>query len=315
MLIHKKTSGFIHDYFMINFYLPGISKSLGLNIITVKIMKEYPTLFRENAKISAFFGEFPVSLWNGGRSTYRETKYNKEDIDSSIALMKHYGIDVCFTFSNMLITEADLNDEFCNYCLQAAHNEKNAIILTSPLLEQYIRENYPKYQIISSTCKCIQTWDRLNKELDKNYNLVVVDYNFNHDPRLFEIKQKEKCEILINPKCKPNCDCRYQHYMTLSKIQKQLAWNVNHDEKKEVSSYICPYSHYNLDENGISPDELWNTYVPAGFSNFKIQGRTADAQWLINTYCKYLVKPEFFEFIKNKIYEELIKANLLQFMF
>lgn len=36
---------------------------------------------------------------------------------------------------------------------------------------------------------------------------------------------------------------------------------------------------------------------------------------LINTYCKYLVKPEFFEFIKNKIYEELIKANLLQFMF
>ena len=67
---------------MINFYLPGISKNLGLNIITVKIMREYPNLFRENAKISAFFGEFPVSLWNGGRSTYRETKYSKEDIDS-----------------------------------------------------------------------------------------------------------------------------------------------------------------------------------------------------------------------------------------
>lgn len=33
--------------------------------------------------------------------------------------------------------------------------------------------------------------------------------------------------------------------------------------------------------------------MPMGFNNFKIEGRTANLFSLINTYCFYLMKPEF----------------------
>ena len=43
----------------------------------------------------------------------------------------------------------------------------------------------------------------------------------------------------------------------------------------------------------ISPEEIWDVYVPMGFSNFKIEGRTGNLYNLIETYVFYLIKPEY----------------------
>lgn len=42
----------------------------------------------------------------------------------------------------------------------------------------------------------------------------------------------------------------------------------------------------------ISPDDIWNRYVPMGFEQFKIEGRTLELFNLIEHYMYYLVKPE-----------------------
>lgn len=58
------------------------------------------------------------------------------------------GIPLRFTFSNPMITEEHLDDEFCNFILKTAENGKNGVIVVSPILEKYIRETYPGYKII-----------------------------------------------------------------------------------------------------------------------------------------------------------------------
>ena len=54
----------------IKFHLPGLSFNYPLNMIFVDLMKKKPEFFREGVEIGSFFGEFPTSLWNGGRFSY-----------------------------------------------------------------------------------------------------------------------------------------------------------------------------------------------------------------------------------------------------
>ena len=59
--------------------------------------------------------------------------------------------------------------------------------------------------------------DAINEELDKDYQLVVLDYNMNNQFELLEkIKRKDKCEILVNACCIPNCPRRAEHYRTIA---------------------------------------------------------------------------------------------------
>ena len=47
--------------------------------------------------------------------------------------------------------------------------------MNSPLLEEFIRKMYPNYSIISSTTKCLNNFDAIKQELEKDYSLVVLD--------------------------------------------------------------------------------------------------------------------------------------------
>jgi len=38
---------------------------------------------------------------------------------------------------------------------EICENELNEIVINSPILEDYLRDKYPKYKFISSTTKCL----------------------------------------------------------------------------------------------------------------------------------------------------------------
>lgn len=123
-----------------------------------------------------------------------------------------------YTYTNPLLTREDLSDAYCNFCMKAADNGMNEVLVVSDILEEYIRKNYPGYKINSSTCKELKELDAINEELDKDYQLVVLDYNMNNQFELLEkIKRKDKCEILVNACCIPNCPRRAEHYRTIAK--------------------------------------------------------------------------------------------------
>ena len=121
-----------------------------------------------------------------------------------------------------------MQDEFCNMLCRVAENGLNEIIVNKPVLEDYIRKHYSKFPLISSTVKQIESYDKLCDELEKDYKLVVLDYNWNNDwDMLDKIPHKEKCEILINPYCSGHCKRRGAHYKALGERQ------INYAKPKE----------------------------------------------------------------------------------
>ena len=86
----------------VNFHLPGLRYNYPLNMLVLSLQEQKPHYFREGIKIASFFGEFPSSLWNGGRpSNYDQCDANF--IRNIIKNINAKGIPVRYTYTNMLL--------------------------------------------------------------------------------------------------------------------------------------------------------------------------------------------------------------------
>lgn len=291
------------------FHLPDFAGHFKFNVVFAELLDKHPEYFRDGVEIASVYGVFPPSLWNGGRT--QGGICDKSFIKAVINTFNNRGIPLRFTFTNPMLEKKHLNDDFCNMVMHLADNGLNEVIVMSPLLEEYIRKEYPSYKITSSTCKRITDAEKLCSEVEKDYHIVVIDYDLNHDFETLEkIPDKKKCELLVNACCNPNCPMRSEHYRAIG--LQQIAYsnhvrkypNVPFDTKKLVAEHPeiqkfaeCPCSQRSLFDvvnlkNHISPDEIWNKYIPMGFEQFKIEGRTFETLNLLEHYMYYMIKPE-----------------------
>ena len=151
----------------VRFHLPGLRYNYPLNMFWMSMLKQYPQYFREGVEIASFFGSFPFSLWNGGRLITND-QCDEAFVKRVISSINAQGVPVRYTFTNPLITEEDLDDPFCNFCMKAGDNGKNEVLVFSPILEEYIRKNYPSYKIDSTT------WIHLTLNLRKTINMSYL---------------------------------------------------------------------------------------------------------------------------------------------
>ena len=291
------------------FHLPGLTRNFSFNVIFTQMLKNCPEYFREGVEIASFFGTFPPAVWNGGRSV--KGKCDEGFIKQVIKVYNDLGIPVRFTFTNPCITEELLHDEFCNRILDIAYNDMNEVIVNSQLLEDYIRDKYPNYKLTSSTCKRLDSIEGPISELKKDYSIVVLDYDLNNKFDLLEkIPQEDRgrVEILCNTLCNANCKMRKEHYRLIGeytiayneyvKSGKTTPFDVNDYYKiNEVNSINCECRERNAFDirklpNHVTPDDIWDKYIPMGFEQFKLEGRTAGRIFLTENYLYYMVKPE-----------------------
>lgn len=284
------------------FHIPDFTNHLYLNTILINSISKYPEYFHDGLKIASVFGNFPSSVWNGGR--YLGGSANMEAVKSIAEAINSKGIPLRFTFTNPMLEEKHLGDSYCNMVLRVCNNGLNEVIVMSPLLEKYIRENYPEYPITSSTCKQIRDIGGVKEELEKDYKYVVLDYNFNNKfDQLEQIDEKDRhrCEILVNACCTPNCPRRGEHYRQIGRDH-IAAWEHSKDllSKKpfEPAPFECefmnngPYESMKLSTH-VSPQAIFEEYLPRGFNSFKIEGRTVADIDLLEYYVYYMVKPEY----------------------
>lgn len=306
----------------VKFHLPGLRRNYPLNVMFAGLLKGHPELFREGVKIGSCFGEFPTSLWNGGRNS-RADQCGSDYVKAVIKTLNEWEIPVRFTYTNMLLDKKDLQDPYCNFCLEAAHNGMNGVILVSPLLEKYVRRNYPKMKITSSTCKQIRGIAGVNDELKKGYDMVVLDYNLNNQfDELEKIKDKGRCEILINAACEPNCARRGAHYRHISENQKNIVKNMRLPRERQLplKPWECKYCSgvsqnvYTIREycTYVSPEAIWEKYVPMGSNDFKIEGRTDDLFVVLEAYCHYMIKPEYQGRVRLMMLRNMEDVKILQ---
>lgn len=279
-------------------HLPGFCYFRLLNQVIINMMKDYPDKFREGYRIGSAYGTFPGAIWNGGRAVFGIT--GKSDIQSILKIYNSRGIPVRFTWTNSLLEEKHVHDTYCNLIMQLADNGLNQVLVNSPVLEEYIRREYPHYKLISSTTKRIVDTKALCEELEKDYYLVVLDYDMNHDKAALAVVEPyaDRVEILVNEVCYPGCPKRAEHYRQQS--QMQLEYDVNTDfpcpnqtEKREFSECMKRPAFISNEEIG--------SYIDRGFVNFKIAGRGMPIDYVKESYLYFLVKDEHRDFIRGKI--------------
>ena len=283
---------------VVKWHLPGFCAFFYLNQIVINLMKEYPEKFREGYRVGSVYGTFPGAIWNGGRAVFGITC--KKDMQRIVDTFNRFGVPVRFTWTNPLLEEKHVQDTYSNLIMSVADNGKNEVLVNSPVLEQYLRENYPDFGFISSTTKRLTRLEEIQAELDKNYKLVVLDYDLNHDEKVLSALESvaDRIEILVDEICFPGCQKRKRHYEDEALMQ--LTY-----EKGTV--FPCPnrttrpsFAECKKRPSFISNEEI-DGYIERGYTNFKIVGRGLPQDMVLESYLYYLVKEEEREFIHNKI--------------
>ena len=279
------------------FHLPGLFRfTEGYRVLFEEIQNK-PDILKDNVVIGSVYGS-PACIWNGGRLV--TAVLEKGDFENVRNIMNDYNIPARLTFTNCLLEEQHIYDTVGNLLLDIFNTGKNEIICNQEVLENYIRQKYGNnYKYISSTTKRLVHKDEQIAEIDKDYYLVVLDYDHNKDFQFLQsIANKEKCEILCNAVCKPNCPLRLKHYQEISKAQlendcrtlfdcsdsKKWLWEV----KKDNPSFI-------------SIENINRLYLPMGFSNFKLEGRTANQLDWVEIILYYLIKEKYKEEMRTKL--------------
>lgn len=294
------------------FHIPDFYVHANLNLNLIDKIKEHPEYFRDDLEIASCYGCFAPALWNGGRAVSGFT--TNAVVDSTIREFNDRGVPLRYTFTNPTLTPADLRDQFCNRICRMAENGFNEIIVNLPFLEEYIRENYPKFPLVSSTVKQIEDLDALISELQKDYSLVVLDYNWNNDfEKLDKIPQeyRSRCEILINPYCTPHCKRRAEHYIALGQAQRESAASPlmaklhGKNTLQKAMEFKCDNTSMNFYQiqkySTFVGNEQIEKYLEMGFNNFKIEGRVLHYANVLESYIYYMVKPEYRDLVRLEI--------------
>lgn len=277
--------------------MPGVQDHLPLHDFMLNLMKDKKTknYFYSDVKVSSVFGNFHYCIWDGGRNFTRYTQMTEEEMINIKKVYDHYEIPIRFVFTNPEIKEKHLYNRFGNLMLELFHESKNEIVINSPILEEYIRTNFPKYKLISSTTKRITDVNKFIEELNQDYYQVCLDYDLNKNMELINNIPKElrnKCEFLINAICPPHCPQRKLHYTRNGLAQlsflrdKYINWQCGITEN---------ITHHNIlgKGNNFTLEDV-NNYNQMGYNYFKIEGRTLQSVDIFGMYLYYMVKPEYY---------------------
>ena len=147
-----------------------------------------------------------------------------------------------------------------------------------------------------------------------------MDYNFNNRfEELEKIEDQSRCEILLNAVCVPDCPRRSAHYQNVARNQRILLENreLPPEQRKPLEPWSCEYGEYNCIyaiqnySTYVSPEDIWDKYVPMGFHHFKIEGRTANIFSLVETYTHYLIRPEKQGEVRIMLLNNLVSSKVI----
>ena len=315
---------YIYDGRKAFFHLPGLFEFYEFYKVFLPLFYEHREYFYDWCDIGSIYGAPADCLWGGGRAGFGDC-----DAKEVFKLMAEYKISSRLTFSNSLLKKEHLSDKKCNeLCelLKAAIKKqhtysginntsintacktdgvKNGIIVHSDLLLDYLKNKYPEFYFVSSTTKVLTDYNKLLDEINNEaFSYVVPDFRLNKCFNKLEnmtAAQKNKVEFLCNECCWFECYDRKACYEAVSRM------NIG----ENCASHICVspkaaegYSFSGAMSNPafISVDDIRNIYIPMGFTNFKIEGRSLGSALILEFILYYMTKPEFQIHVREAIY-------------
>ena len=292
----NETSGKIAYY-----HLPGLFEFYEFYREFLPLFREHREYFYDWCDIGSIYGAPADCLWGGGRAGFGDS-----DAAEVLALMREYGISARLTFSNSLLTEAHLSDKKCNQlCALFEIPRRNGVIIYSDLLADYLKENYPSLYLVSSTTKVLTDFEQLLDEVNRDdFRYVVPDFRLNKSFDKWSIlsqAQKDKVEFLCNECCFFGCKDRKLCYEVVSRK------NLGEDDldfrcRAPGMDEGYRFSKAMKNPGFIGIEDIKDTYLPMGFSNFKIEGRGLGSALILEFLLYYMTKPEYQLRVREAIY-------------
>lgn len=275
------------------FNLPDFWMGLELYSDLIDLMYKHPEAFYPNTEVASVFGVFPDSVWNGGGVVIGSSTTAKSIKDFVHIYNDELHLPLRFTFTNSLIGEKECYDTYCNTIMDLAHNGKNEVLVVSPILEQYLRQHYPHYKY----CRSIISAKDEPYDLHHRYDLSVMRRDMNNKWDFLEtvpLEQRDKIEFLCCDPCPDNCPRLYTHYRDFARAQLEHDGNAPNlaCSMMEVKGMFPNYNMVTNCKTHISREMIDKEYLPRGFSQFKLSGRS-NLGAMITNLVDYFIKPEY----------------------
>lgn len=295
---------------MFNLFLPFVDDK---DFIMLTLFQDYlknnpEKLQYKESVIFAEYGTFPRAIWNGGRSLQNYLpKMKPHHIEERIQYLNNQNIHLHLTFTNNLLTPELLSDEYCNMILEILNQYKeNCIIVASPLLQKYIRKNYPNLKLAASIT-CGNSIELFKKEINEDFDYVVgypkkgiLEY-----VSTLSRYDKERVEILLSSGC-ANCPWVVKH-ATFDSVN-----NLSQDFEKFFKCYYSDPNFKHLPDQW-EPDFVLSAQdcLDAGINKFKYAGRGENVHINLSVNIEKLIKPEFQKEAFETIWKKYLDSEQL----
>lgn len=285
------------------YHLPGLFEFYELYKVFLPLFREHREYFYDWCDIGSIYGAPADCIWGGGRAGFGEA-----EPDEVLGLMREYGISARLTFSNSLLENEHLSDKRCNeLCVMFENKDgvQNGVIVHSDLLLKYLKANYSGFYFVSSTTKVLTDFRDFINEVNKaDFRYVVPDFRLNkafEQLNALSHPQKDKVEFLCNECCWSGCNDRKNCYEAVSR--------KNLGEKCPEHQCVAPdsgegyrFSKAMANPGFIGIDDIKDTYMPIGFSNYKIEGRGLGSALVLEFLLYYVTKPEYQIHVREAVY-------------
>jgi len=175
-----------------------------------------------NVSLSVHDG-FSGLSWSAGRE--RGSSILPHTLHTTLEEYQRRNVGFNLLFSNHLLTESDLGSAFGNQLLEKLHDPRNGVVVCDGVLADYVRERFPKYQLIRSVINAYldeviyrDTPAIVNyfQELTQRYDRVVVPSELNLRFDVLDQLDKGKLEFLVNNNCLWHCPYAIKHYTQIA---------------------------------------------------------------------------------------------------
>ena len=285
------------------YHLPGLFEFYELYAAFLPLYRTHREYFYDWCDIGSIYGAPIGCLWGGGRVSSGTCNARR-----ALALTQKYGISARLTFSNSLLREEHLKDKTCNALCRLFSESgtvQNGVIVHSELLLGHLKVAYPQLYFVSSTTKVLTDFSQLRCELERpEFSYVVPDFRLNKAfSELNALPQalKDKVEFLCNECCSFGCKDRRACYEAVSRKNLGEAAPEHHCNAPDAK-YGYRFSRAMENPGFIGIADIQNTYLPMGFSNFKIEGRGLGSALILEFLLYYLTKPDYQLRVREEIY-------------
>lgn len=218
-------------------------------------------------QIDSVFGFLePSSLYSGRPFLRRQLS------DTDVEQMYENGIGLRIPCSNHFVTEKEYEDNIP--FLEKYQRKGNSLICTNDMLAQWIKRDFPSYQVEGSILKEIDTHEKIDRALEL-YDTIILPMNLNYNTEfLSSIKTKERITLFGNAGCALTCPKRIC-YEVVSGLNKKLV--VQNRVRRYISFVFrmglqidwCSYRLHPRKLKGLVDFDLEYLYS-LGFRRFKM---------------------------------------------